>query len=99
MQRVFTDWYRPRQMIQGIGLTFHPIVGLELKDLVYHAMDGRLSLRNPGNWLMKQGLSPSACEVIEEIYFPCITDGRDDYTVGSPYPQHWKFDPFTGEPL
>jgi hypothetical protein len=87
--RILKRVYTAKQMIRGEGMTFHPVTGERLKRLTFVPADG----------------------VFARVFFPAYADPivlrrrrqigerQKLYPYGSPYPSHWRFDPWTGERL
>ena len=86
----FTRAYTANQLNHGEGMTFHPISG-ELLSTLEFADKGCV-------WCRYIFVLRTGWETPEppREYLKCITGGKKLYAVGDRYPQHWRFDPFTG---
>jgi hypothetical protein len=79
----------------GVGMNFHPVTGV---DRVANSFGCGVG------FVRFNGFDPETCRFyIYEgydmyTYLPRIGDGKPRST-GDPYPEHWRFDPFTGIPF
>lgn len=78
--------YTSEQIDAGqFGMKFHPVTGEEMAQFTLVRLDpGSRRLYCCAGWNYK--------------FFPRIGDGSDRKT-GELYHEHWRFDPFTGQPL
>ena len=91
--------YAVDQIDQGaFGAVFHPVTGERLSDLQYDQGRGQFFANDhsPKTGLAWGGVTMEFPQ--EKRYLPRIGDGRDRAT-GELYHEHWRFDPFTGQPL
>jgi len=81
--------YTELDLDRGVGMVFHPLTGTPLNRLRYDAARRQFCSSFPcGGWSFDS----------ETIYYETISAG-DNWTVGQPFPVHWRFHPLTGQAL
>lgn len=86
--RVLTRVYTAKQLNRGEGMIYHPVTGDPLEDLTY-LRDG----------LFAVVIEPPYAAPLILRRLRQISERQKLYPYGSPYPSHWRFDPWTGERL
>lgn len=88
----FCDEYRRSQLDLGQGMQFHPVDGCALHLLHYDAVKNLFFIGIPdGGWSWDDNET--------NFEYPKISDERTAVQKGDEYPEHWKFDPWTGMEL
>lgn len=101
-------WFSASEMNQGKEMFFHPLTGDSLNSLLLKSWsEPCIGYPSVGDWGQARDLSRPylSSQTHYGQYFqkegerlPLIGDGKDR-KKGDPYPEHWRFDPFTGEEL
>lgn len=83
--------YTELELDYGMGMEFHPLSGMVLRYHTYHPATRCFSIEiAEGAW--------SSTYDSETVFHDPISGGKT-WSVGDPYPDHWLYDPDTGEPL
>ena len=88
-QKVLKRIYTAKQMNRGEGMTFHPTTGERLARLSFSRSRGTF-VRVLNRPMFGEPLVAFRRQIGERTKL---------YAYGTPYPSHWKYDPWTGEAL
>lgn len=88
-ERVLLRDYTAEEMDRGEGMEFHPLCGIELRNLTYDPESRKFSYAIRPLGLRRQ----RALMVCGRI------SGGHCWSVGEPFPSLWVFDPYTGEKI
>jgi len=80
--------YTARQLNRGEGMTYHPMTGELLVRLTFFRSRGAFARVHAFAW---------ANPIV--LFRRQISERQKLYAYGSPYPSHWRFDPWTGKGL
>jgi hypothetical protein len=91
MAATFTRGYHVATLEIGCGMTYHPVTGDLLAELDYCFQSRRFCYYvSEGPWDQNA----------EQVLLDPIGDRQHAYYLyGYEYPTHWKYDPWSGEPL
>lgn len=91
VKRVLPYDYSAKELDMGLRMQWHPIEHLRLVDDLGHRLwDAFGFCHGTGTLIWSIGE--------KQVELPRIGDGHPRQ-AGDPYPEHWVFDPFTGERL
>ena len=88
----FLRGYKRTELDRADGMNFHPTCGLSISDLGYDEERHQffIAVRGSG-WTFSDDINAE--------HYPRISDERGMYMPDDEYPEHWKFDPWTGKEL
>lgn len=81
--------YTAKQLNRGEGMTFHPVTGERLTRLTFLHAQGVFAVV----------IEPPYANPLVLKRCRQIGERQKLYAYGSPYPRHWRFDPWTGKGL
>ncbi len=87
--------YSAKELNHAEGMDFHPVSGEPIRELIYNELDAEF-YKKYSFWLNLQFGMDSNIRYSRQGR---IGTGKALHLPGESYPEHWKFDPFTGAQL